>query len=154
MRLREATVEDATAISELIVPLAEEFIASDFNQHARAALLGSMSPQAIQKYILEGYRYQVAENAEGSFAGVVAIRNNAHLYHLFVSKKAQGAGLGRKLWATALSACQARNHTGPITVNSSRFALRFYERLGFLPNGGPDERGGVTSYPLIYTPPA
>ena len=130
MKIRRATPADAPAISRLIVPLVEKYVAYAFEPEAASRLLDSMSAAAVRSYIEGGYRYHLAEDERG-LAGVVSTRDNRHLYHLFVADRARRRGLGTRLWRTALAACRGAGHAGDVTVNSSRHAEGFYRRLGF-----------------------
>ena len=81
-----------------------------------------MQPEAIAGYLDSGYRYHVAETVGGEIVGVVALRNHAHLYHLFVAEDFQRHGIGRSLWKAAMAEALAHGNSGEFTVNSSRFA--------------------------------
>lgn len=52
--------------------------------------------------------------------GVVGVRDNSHLYHLFVAKPFQGCGLGRRLWEHAKAQYLAAGNPGVFTVNRAR----------------------------------
>jgi ribosomal protein S18 acetylase RimI-like enzyme len=90
-----------------------------------------MDDPAIGGYIESGYRYHIAEE-DGELAGVVAVRDNSHLYHLFVSERFQGQGLARRLWEVAKTASLSAGNPGLFTVNSSRYAVGMYENFGFV----------------------
>jgi GNAT superfamily N-acetyltransferase len=94
-----------------------------------------------------GYRYHVAVD-EGVLAGAIAVRDNRHVYHLFVAESFQKRGLARQLWTIARDASLAAGNPGEFTVNSSRFAVSVYRRFGFAESGPPDERNGVVSVPM------
>lgn len=147
VRIRHATAADAARISDLATRLSREFIAHEFTEEGRQRLLSSMMPAAIQLLLETGYRYFVAEAGNG-LAGVVATRDDRHLYHLFVTTEFQRQGLARRLWKVAQAACIASSGTTEFTVNASRFAVAAYERLGFACVGEPQETGGVVSIPM------
>ena len=151
MLIRLATLDDAAAISELIRPLAENYIAHEFSPEGAQNLLASMTPEAIRRYLNAEYRYHVAEAGDG-LAGAVATRDNAHLYHLFVAESHQGQGLARTLWETAQRACQEAGHRGDFTVNSSTFAQAVYRKFGFVETGPPQAHKGVISIPMKMSP--
>lgn len=130
MKIRLATADDAGSISTLILPLAEKYIAHEFSEQGSRKLLSGMTPVAIRNYIDSGFRYHVAEQS-GRIVGVVATRDNSHLYHLFVAEPYQGRGLARRLWDSARRACREAGNPGEYTVNSSRLAVGMYEKLGF-----------------------
>ncbi len=147
MLIRLADIDDAPAISDLITPLARKQIAHEFSDEGARNLLSSMTPEAIDGYFRSGYRYHVAEDA-GRLVGVVAVRDNKHLYHLFVVEQYQGQGLARELWSVAKEACVAAGNPGEFTVNSSRFALGMYRKFGFVESGPPENKQGVVYFPM------
>jgi GNAT superfamily N-acetyltransferase len=147
LHIREATTTDAVNISRLLVALSEKYIAFEFTPQGVDSLLTEMSPDAIENFIQSGYRYHVAELDE-NLAGVVAVRDNSHLYHLFVAEEYQRKGIARELWQVALGTCLTNGNVGEFTVNSSKFAVPVYEKLGFVVESGPAEKNGVVFIPM------
>jgi GNAT superfamily N-acetyltransferase len=147
LQIRLATLNDATAISQLVYSLSAKYIVSDLAETGARNLLSSMEPSAIASYLSSEYRYHVAED-EGSIVGVVATRDNKHLYHLFVAESHQRRGLARVLWCVAWEACVVAGNPGEFTVNSSQYALPFYEKLGFIQIGPEENRRCVISIPM------
>ena len=145
--LRPALVADAPAIVALIDDLmpfmtlhpdgagAEKFI-----EHCRLP--------AIEGYLSDlRYHYQLA-HLDGALAGVVAMRDHTHLFHLFVPRALHRRGLARRLWQAAREAALARGEVTGFTVNSSVYALPFYEGLGFVATGSRVEAGGIAYVPM------
>ena len=147
VEIRPGHRSDAPAISAFLVPLAENFIAHEFDPTARDKFLATFSPAAIGQYLDSGFRYHLAESGS-SLVGVVSTRNESHVYHLFVAESAQRTGLGRRLWQIAREAALTAGHRGDFTVNSSRFAVGFYEKLGFDRDGPENNQDGVRSVPM------
>ena len=139
---------DAVAISELITCLCERFIIDAFPEEGKSNMLLACTPAAIAKCINDGFDYEVA-TANGEIIGVVATRDNSHLYHLFVREQWHGRGLASALWHRAKSRCIMRGHRGPFSVNASTNAVGLYERLGFVPSASQRGVGGVTFYPML-----
>jgi len=150
MQTREATIADAPAISGLILPLAETYIAHEFPPEGAANLLASMEPGAIEGYMMSGFKYHVAEE-DGAVVGVVGVRDNSHVYHLFVADEFRGLGIARQLWCVARDGCREAGNAGEFTVNSSRFAVEMYRKFGFTETGPPETKNGVTSIPMKLT---
>ncbi len=142
-----ALAADSEEISELISGLSAKFIIGKFSSTGRAHLLSTMTPQAIKKYMQSGYRYHVAE-MDGSLVGVVAVKGNKHLYHLFVAEEYQRQGIARKLWQLAMEECLDNKSTGEFTVNSSEYARDVYKRLGFVSRPGAQIKNGVVFFPM------
>ena len=121
MNIRQADIKDAEAISAVMYPLAEKYIAHELSSQGRSVLLASMTAEAIQRYFGQGYHYHVAQ-VRGQAIGVVGVRENRHLYHLFVAESHERNGIARALWKTALQACRLTGNTGEFTANASRTA--------------------------------
>jgi GNAT superfamily N-acetyltransferase len=147
MKIRLATAEDATAISQLIGSLAAKYITPQFSADGARKFLTSLQPSAIQSYLESGYRYHLAE-ADGVLVGVVGTRDNKHVYHLFVAESHHRQGLAKVLWRRAREDCMAAGNPGEFTVNSSRFALPFYKKLGFVEISSEQNREGVVFTPM------
>ncbi len=147
VEIRPAQRSDAAAISAFLEPLADKFIAREFDPSARSKFLATFSAAAVDGYLGSGFRYHLA-CCQGSIVGVVSTRNESHVYHLFVDESVQRTGLGRRLWQIARGAALDAGYRGDFTVNSSRFAVGFYKRLGF-ERVGPDAiQDGVVSVPM------
>jgi hypothetical protein len=147
--IRAATINDAEDISLLIVPLAAKFIVHEFSAAGAKHLLDSMTAEQIARRINEGYRYHVAES--GTMIGAIGIRDDSHVFHLFVAEVCHSRGIGCRLWETARDETIARAGTERFTVNSSRFAIPFYKRQGFVENGPPQTLNEVVCYPMVWT---
>ena len=150
MLIREATIRDAAEISALIRPLAEKYITCKFSPVGTQCLLTSMEPVAIERYFKFGFKYHVAVE-DDVLAGVVGVRENKHVYHLFVADEFRGRGLARELWHIARDTCRKAGNTGEFTVNSSTFAVEMYRKFGFAKSGPPETKTGVTSVPMRIT---
>lgn len=147
MHIRPATPADAGAISALIHSVSDYFTLRPDGEGAEE-FLATISPDAIAGYLASpAFAYRVAEE-NGALAGVVAIRDNGHLYHLFVSPAHHGRGLARELWETAMRAALDAGNPGEFTVNSSIYALPVYERFGFAPTGPRMEAMGIAWIPM------
>ena len=147
---RIATENDAAEISELVRGLAERFITPDYSATGAAVLLESMSEEQTCERMKLGFRYRVAID-DGRSVGVIAMIPRGHLYHLFVAESHQKRGIARMLWTTARDEALAAGNVGRITVNSSRYAVPVYRRLGFVEDGGITALNEVSCQPMVWT---
>ena len=145
--IRKATPGDAERISKLVCELSAKYVVQEFTADGAEHLLASMNPDAISKYIHSGFEYHVAET-DKQVVGVIAIRDNSHLYHLFVAEKYQRQGIAGKLWQVAMETCLSNGNPGEFTVNSSAYAVGVYEQWGFVAQSGPEEKDGVIYVPM------
>jgi GNAT superfamily N-acetyltransferase len=143
--IREARVSDAPAISRLIVGLVDYFL-SDPDAPELGPFLETLTPAATAERIQSrNFDYLVAEYGSG-ILGVIAIRDDSHVYHLFVQSDAHRRGIARALWEHA----RARSAATAFTVNSSIFAVPAYERLGFTAVDVPQTKDGLVFVPMEY----
>jgi GNAT superfamily N-acetyltransferase len=139
--IRPARVIDAPAISALICDLLP-FMTLDPAGAGAERFISGMRMPAIASYVLdERYRYLTAWLDE-QLAGVVALRDGSHLFHLFVARGLQGQGLARQLWEAV------RDDRIGFSVNSSVHALPMYEKFGFAASGPRVEADGIAYVPM------
>lgn len=144
--IRPASTSDAEEISRLINSLAHHFLAAPSCPQA-AAFLETLTPTAIARRIVApGFRSYVAQEA-AEIQGFLAMRDDSHLYHLFVRAGGQRKGIGRALWEHAA----AQSGQSTFTVNSSLYAVPMYERLGFIAQGQAQTANGLVFVPMVAT---
>lgn len=118
------------AMAALLRSLALEFIVHESTPAGAAAFLAENDENGVRGYLARGHVYHVALE-QGQLAGFIAIRDNSHVFHLFVGTAWQRRGLARRLWQVARAAAIARGGDGNFTVNASNYALAAYEAFGF-----------------------
>ena len=136
--------DHAGAVSKLLLSQVQGFLLALDGIGARP-FFDSLTPEVIATYEdTPEFDYRTAWHG-ADLVGVIALRNNHHLFHLFVASAWQGRGLGRALWRTI----QPRRNER-YTVNASRNAVGFYRRLGFLATGPEQQGRGVAWTPMAY----
>lgn len=150
LHIRPALVADAPSISALIRGAAHYFTIKQNGEGAEQILLGMM-PNAIANYIRSpNFNYLVGIIGT-QLAGVVAVRDGKHLFHLFVQPELQRSGIARQLWQAAKSQAIAAGNIAGFTVNSTPYAVPVYERFGFCATGSRVERNGIAFVPMVLT---
>ena len=77
--------------------------------------------------------------------GLIATdRRKRHINLFFVDKVSQGKGIGKKLMSIVID----DNENSFITVNSSRYAVPIYEKLGFIKTEEEKEQDGLKFTPM------
>ena len=148
IEIRPGRRSDSESISALLTSLALNYIANSFSEKGRTNLLNSMTPEAIEGFFDDGFRYHVGE-IDGEIVGVVGTRDDSHLFHLFVDDRFQGKGYSSQLWEVGMKAClESGKNPGYFTVNSSLNAQQVYRGWGFKPVGEIREGGGVKDQPM------
>ena len=145
--LRPGTVDDAPAISALILSL-QPYLTIEPDGTGAEEFLVTLQPDIIRRNLAaDNYRYQLAFAGE-ELAGVVAVRDNSHLFSLYVAQRWHGQGLGRLLWEAGRDDALARGNPGCFTVNSSPFAAGMYRKLGFREAAPLAEMHGIRFLPM------
>lgn len=145
--IRFATPDDAPAIHALIMALQPMLTIAPDGEGADQ-FLASIQPEVLAANIgAENYRYQVACLGD-TLAGVVALRDNTHLFSLYVAKPCHGQGIGRRLWQAARAEALQRGNPGSFTVNSSAYAEQMYLGWGFQPTATVQEHHGIRYIPM------
>ena len=77
--------------------------------------------------------------------GIIATdRRKRHISLFFVDKVSQGKGIGKKLMSIVID----DNENSFITVNSSRYAVPIYEKIGFIKIEEEKEQDGLKFTPM------
>ena len=150
LTIRDALPTDAQMISVLIQG---EALYCTVNPNGESAeyFFSTITPGAIAGYITSPDFIYLLGFVGMELAGVVAIRDGKHLYHLFVASKFHRRGIGSALWTHAKTKALESGNTEGFTVNSSLFAVPVYERLGFKIRGTRVEEKGIVFVPMKST---
>jgi len=141
---------DAAAVSRLILDSFGEFIAGEYSDEGRAEFARYVQPEAIVDRSRANHFVLLALAGERP-AGVIELRDNDHVSLLFVDSQFQRHGLARALLMRALSAARpAKPGLDRVTVNSSRFGVPIYEKLGFRQTGPERSVNGIVFIPMAH----
>ncbi|MGT2432651.1 GNAT family N-acetyltransferase [Cupriavidus basilensis] len=112
------------------------------------SFLASLSPDSIAGYVASPrFDYRVAYRGQ-QLAGVIAMRDGSHLFHLFVAPHMHRTGVAGQLWQVASHTAMVSGGVREFTVNSSPFATVVYERFGFRSVGPRAETRGIAYVPM------
>lgn len=140
---------DAAAVSNLVWRVFEEFEGGDYTQEGINEFKRYIDPEFLANRAAGGTLFVLCCKSEGEIVGVIAVRDDCHISLLFVRKEDQRKGIARELVAMALrTCCRVNPRLREITVNSSRYAVDIYERLGFERNGTEQEKNGIRFTPM------
>lgn len=138
---------DVPAVSALMWQLSEAFIVHDSAPEWAAAFARENDVDGIRRFVAAGTVYRVAE-IDGAIAGFIALRDNRHVFHMFVDQACQRMGVARALWKAAREAAVAAGNPGLFTVNSSNYAVPVYEAFGFVRTGPTQHKNGIYFNPM------
>ena len=150
---RPARAGEETAVSNLVARSFNEFIAPDFSEEGIEEFFKYANPRSLARRSGNNHFVLVAE-IEGEISGMIEIREMNHISMLFVDKALHGKGIGRELFQLALERIKSEEFLPEsVTVHSSRFAVPFYERLGFTKTSEEKIVNGFVHVPMALTLP-
>ena len=126
----------------LVLRVFLQYDAPDYPEHGVQTFKAAISDQTYLNSIEMWAAY-----SNERIVGVIALRNEGHhIALLFVDGAHHQKGIGRSLFETA------QNHSDSeiITVNSSPYAVEFYQHLGFIPDGPEQSTNGMRYTPMTY----
>lgn len=130
--LRTMNPGEEVEVSNLVARSFNEFIAPDFPDEGIEEFFRYSNPRALIKRS-EGNHFVLIAEIEGSIAGMIEIREMKHVSMLFVDKAFHRRGIGKEMLRAALDRIKAGSRPPrKVTVHSSRFAVPFYNSLGFV----------------------
>lgn len=150
LRMRLARPEDAPAVARLARRVVRRWIVPEQPAVAVMALEESLRARVIRQKIAAGQRFYLAY-VDGALVGVAAVRNDSHVFQLYVATRHQGQGIARKLWDRLRRDCVRRAGTRAFTLNAAPGAVPVYLHMGFVIDHDPRRvRGKVIAAPMIY----
>ena len=142
------TADEASAVAAMVIAAFDEFIAPDYTPEGIAEFHEFVAPGALLARVAQDHFVRVAL-ADGAAVGMVEIRQNNHVALLFVDRAYQQHGVATHLLELALADARAANpDLARVTVNSSRFGVPAYEKLGFRQTGPERTVNGIVFIPM------
>lgn len=126
------------------------FIAPGFSALGVHEFLAYASADALKERLDRGVSFVLLARLPNTIAGMIEMRGCNHIALLFTDAAYHRLGIARALVAEALQrALQIQPETSEVTVNSSPYAVRFYEKVGFQACGPEQEKNGVIFTPMV-----
>jgi len=140
---------ETQAISELV---GRSFLAhgsAGWTDAAIQTFLQESSPGSLAGKLLSASVALVVHSSSGP-VGFALMPRPSSLSMLFVEPNYQRRGVGRALWLACLSSARAAaSDLGAISLNSTAFAVPFYESVGFVAQGPEFEHGGCRATRML-----
>jgi len=151
--MRLARSDDAPAIARLARRVVRRWIVPGQPPEAVALLEEALRARAIRQKIGVGQRFHLAFVGD-ALAGVAAVRDDSHIFQLFVGTRYQRQGIARSLWQRLRQDCERRAGTRQFTLNAAPGAVPVYLRLGFVVDHDPRRsRSSIIAAPMIFRVP-
>lgn len=129
--LRKMFNGEENVISTLIAEVFDEFIALGYSAEGINEFKKYIDPKFILFRKENGNIFIVAVD-EDKIIGVIEMRDLSHISLFFVDKKYHGKGIGKTLIERMIEKCKSIDPSiKVVSVNSSPYAVKIYEKLGF-----------------------
>ena len=146
--IREASTQDASALSYIVITLAYAFLEYPDRPETTKSYFEEVKPEAFRTMLSDSrFRFHVA-TVDDAIIGFIGMRDNCHLMHMFVSEDFQGRGVSTQLWHRARKESISIAKCNQFTVNASRQGVAVYRHFGFMKRGEETSRDGVMFTPM------
>jgi GNAT superfamily N-acetyltransferase len=151
---REMREGDEGAVSHLVQRSFHRYIAHHYRPEGIDIFLEDTSVEGITERMQKGQLLIVAETGTGggetALVGVIAVRSGNHISLFFVDEEWYGRGVARALLKEAIrNIRESLPDVEWVTVNSSPYAVGFYTKMGFHPQGQEQYRAGMLVTPMV-----
>lgn len=136
-------------VFELIKSVFEEYVAPDFSPEGVKNFIDFILPDSILKRKNSDRYFLITAKDEDKIIGMIEILDYYHICLLFVSKDYRNKGIAKKLYELSIEKCKKlKQGLIEIEVNSSRYAVPVYEKLGFKKAGEEKISDGILFIPM------
>jgi ribosomal protein S18 acetylase RimI-like enzyme len=145
---RDMKEGDEGEMSALVRRLFGKYIAHTYAPEGLAEFMKGAQPSALLDRMKQGQIVILAVSQE-DIAGVIAVRDGNHISLLFVDERFHRKGIAQALVSMARERARAADPSiRDFTVNSSPYAVKFYEKLGFCATGPERMMRGMRITPM------
>ena len=137
------THKNINEVIQLIKQTFLEFVAPDYDEAGIKNFFKFAEDEDLLKQLV---LYAALHN--NKITGILAVDDKLnHICLFFIDKDFQNTGIGTALFKRFF------NESTPkaVTVNSSPFAVKFYEKLGFTATGSRQVSDGIVYIPMLYS---
>jgi GNAT superfamily N-acetyltransferase len=129
--IREIHSGEEEEACRLIRKSFDEFIAPGYSNEGVNEFLKYVNPDSMRERLADD-SFALVAVADDVITGIIEVRSNNHIALLYVKKEYHRSGTAKKLLESAIEKCRQFDSTvDEIEVNSSPYAVRIYEKLGF-----------------------
>ena len=139
-------ISDLDSLSNLVLNSFDKFVAPDYSEEGVKTFYSFFDQGKLLDKTLENGDSIFIAKENNEITGLLATRNKSHVSLLFVDEKHQKKGIGKKLFNILCETIEAEK----ITVNSSPFAEKIYEKLGFIKLSPMQEKDGIKFIPMEF----
>jgi len=149
--IKEVSGRDIKRAIELVNNVFSEFVAVDYSEQGKVTfetyLENKLEEVSIE--LSSGHKKMWAYYQDDTILGVIATRDVSHISLMFVDKQYHRRGIAKQLLQVVIDELKQDTSITQITVNSSPYAVKIYEHLGFLKTEEMQEKDGIIFIPMM-----
>jgi predicted GNAT family N-acyltransferase len=148
--IKEVRKDKLKQALDLVNKVFSEFVAVDYSEQGKKSFEDylKIKYEEVSSDIDTGNKKVWGFYQDDEIIGVIATKEISHIALMFVDKHYHRKGIARKLFDAVLSELKDNTNATQITVNSSPYALKAYERLGFIKTDEQQENDGIIYIPM------
>jgi len=149
--IREVSTGDLPCAIDLVNRVFAEFVAVDYSEYGKNTFEAYLK-EKLQKTAFDiesGDKKIWAYYQESEIIGVIATQDTSHISLMFVDKRHHRKGIARQMFRFVLDTLVTYKGATEVTVNSSPYAVKAYERLGFIKTADQQEKDGIIYIPMM-----
>lgn len=149
--IREIEHKDLKEAVNLVNNVFNEFVAGDYSQEGQKTFSDylEIKLEELSQDLNNGHKKMWGFYENEKIIGVIGTRDRFHISLMFVSKDYQKRKIATKLFTTVVDSLKEENSKSfEMTVNSSPYAVKIYERLGFWATDNEQIKNGIRFMPM------
>ena len=149
--IKKVADKDVARAIDLVNRVFAEFVAVDYAEQGRNTFEAYLQCklEEVSAALKSGDKEMWAYCREDKILGVIATQGASHISLMFVDKQHHRQGIARKLFDVVRDELGKNKNITQITVNSSPYAVKVYEHLGFTKTGEQQEKDGIIFIPMM-----
>ena len=144
-KILDLDLETKQTLTEIIISTFKKFIAPDFSEEGIETFYKFIGEGLVLEETLKNRDIIFVAKYENQIVGLIATRSN-HISLLFIDERFHGRKISKHLFDIIKSEIKEEF----ITVNSSPYAEKIYEKLGFIKGEDMKEMSGIKFIPMKY----
>jgi len=146
----ELQKEEINQYSNMINNVFDEFVGKDYFEQGIIKFKEYTEPKNILERFKNGSNNFYIAKYNEEIIGILEIRNKNHISLFFTKKEYHKKGIGKILFENYKKTIINNSDVNIITVNSSIYGEKFYEKLGFIKINEVQEKDGMKIIKMEY----
>lgn len=135
-------------VARLIEEVFDKYVGSGYSEQGIKEFKNYIKPEFLLRRTEEQSEVLLAKDQE-KIIGVIELKSRTHISLLFVAEEYQRKGIAKELFNRIVrDESKEQKNEYKLTVNSSPFAVKIYEKMGFKKTGEEQETNGIRFIPM------